>query len=102
LEPEELASNIPHSSSSQPVGHNDTSSEAQAAPKEADHNVWDQSQGGSSRGSPEGSVKKSKGQKEGDGKGTSRGMLQESGLSKGLSESAASAKKKDVAKVQQP
>jgi cobalamin biosynthesis Mg chelatase CobN len=104
LEPEELAwdssSDVPPSSSSPLVGHDDTSSEARAAPKEADPESGAQSQIESARGSHGGQVKKSKGSAQKQA-GSSRGLTQGSGLQRGEGGRgcAASAARRSVAKV---
>ncbi len=83
LEPEELAwdssSDVPASSSSPFGGHDGTSSEARAAPKEADSESGAEE---SAKGSPGGQVKKSKGsaQKQAE---SSRGLTQGSGVQRG-------------------
>ena len=100
LEPDELAwdssSNVPPSSSSRLIGHDDTSSEARAAPNEADSESGAQSQ----RGSQGGRVKKSKGSAQKQA-GSSRGLTQGSGLQRGEGGRgcAASAARRGVAKV---
>ncbi len=95
LEPEEHAwdssSDVPPASSSPFVGHDDTSSEARAAPKEAD------SESGAQSGSQ---VKKSKGSAQKHA-GSSRGLTQGSGVQRGEGGRgcAASTARKGVTKV---
>ncbi len=104
LEPEELAwdssSDVPPSSSSPFVGHDDTSSEARVAPKEADPESGAQSQIGSARGSYGAQVKKSKGSAQKQA-GSSRGLTPGSGLQRGEGGRgcAASTARKGVVKV---
>ena len=100
LEPDELAwdsgNDVPPSSSSPLIGHDDISSEARAAPKEADLESGAQSQ----RGSQGGQVTKSKGSAQKQA-GSSRGLTQGSGLQRGEGGRgcAASAARRGVAKV---
>ncbi|KAL0027909.1 hypothetical protein WJX79_002203 [Trebouxia sp. C0005] len=103
LEPEELAwdssSDVPPSASSPFVGHDDTSSEAQAAPKEAYSESGASSQVESAGGSHGAQVKKSKGSAQMQA-GSNRGSPQGSGLQRGESGwgCAASAARRGVAK----
>ena len=107
LEPEELAwdssSDVPPSASSPFVGHDDTSSEAQAAPKEAYSESGASSRVESAGGSHGAQVKKSKGSAQKQA-GSNRGSPQGSGLQRGESGwgCAASAARRGVAKVHTP
>ncbi len=104
LEPEEHAwdssSDVPPASSSPFVGHDDTSSEARAAPKEADSESGAQSQVESAGGSHGSQVKKSKGSAQKHA-GSSRGLTQGSGVQRGEGGRgcAASTARKGVTKV---
>ena len=106
LEPEDQAWNSPsdtnNSSSPQLAGHDDTSSEAQAAPKEADQDAETPSTAGSARDSHKGQVKKSKGSGADKGGRSATDSSPKLGSTRDEGARAAPASRRDGTKVNRP